>query len=139
MFSVASLSFAQSQDRERGPRGHQIDQEKKEMRGPKIPDLTEDQKEQLKELKVKHSKESLPLHNQVREQEARLTTLTTAEKINSSEVGRVIENIGDLRTELMKLRVSHMEEVKQILTEEQVVFLNNQISKKSGRKPARGR
>lgn len=137
MFTLVSNSHAQEMRRQRG--GEEMREHKREMRGPRIPDLTEEQEEQLKALKVEHSKEALPLHNEVKEKEARLQTLTTADEFNSSEVGRVIESIGDLKTELMKLRVTHMQEVKEILTEEQVVFLNNQVAKRPEKRPFKRR
>lgn len=137
ILGIVSNAEAQETRRQRG--GEEMKERKREERGPRIPDLTEEQEEHLKSLKVNHSKEMLPLENEMKEKEARLHTLTTADEFNSSEVGRVIESIGDLKTELMKLRVSHMQEVKEILTEEQVVFLNNQIAKRPGKRPSKRR
>lgn len=44
---------------------------------PDIPDLTEEQKEQIKELEINHMKEVLQMKNQIGEKEAHLRTLST--------------------------------------------------------------
>lgn len=134
LLSVVSISKAQEMRRHhRGGDEDRMREHHKEMRGPKIPNLTETQEAQLKTLKLSHDKEALPLHNELNELEARFRTLTTTEEKNTEALGRVIEDIGDLKTELMKQRVSHMEEMKEILTEEQILFLNKQLTRKDAR------
>ena len=73
--SLVSLSHGQNQERHRV---HHEGHERKEIKN-KIPDLT-DQHAELKQLKLKYDKESLPLYNELREQEAHLITLATSEK-----------------------------------------------------------
>ena len=102
-------------------------------RGPKrpmIPNLTEAQQEQLKGFQVAAEKSALPLKNQVAEKEARLKTLTTSESYDAKAVDKVIDEIGKLRTDLFKLKVSTEQKVKSILTEEQLVFFNNHAPEK---------
>ncbi|MFY0593992.1 Spy/CpxP family protein refolding chaperone [Roseivirga sp.] len=96
--------------------------------GPKIPNLTEEQKEQLHSFRLESEKASLPIKNQVAEKEARLKTLVTSESYNEKAVNKVIEEIGDLKTGLMKLKVAEGQKVKNILNEEQLVAFNNQIA-----------
>lgn len=113
--------------------------------GPKIPNLTEEQGAQLKELHLTMEKASLPIHNQIAEKEARLKTITTADEINLKDAGRVIQEISDLRTKLMNLRVENIVKMKEVLTDEQELALNHQLLRKpqrpEGKKPgfARGR
>ncbi len=119
-----------------GPRGQQgKEASEKGPRGPQIPNLTEEQKEQMHSFRVSFEKEALPLKNQVGEKEARLRTLTTAEKYDERAVNKVIEEIGDLKTAVMKLEIAQKQKVKSILTEEQIVAFNSQMAKgpKSGR------
>lgn len=120
-------------------------------RGPQIPNLSEEQKEQLHGFKLEMDKSALPLKNQVAEKEARLNTLKTAESYDAKAVNKVIEEIGDLKTDLMKLHVAQTEKIKNILTDEQVVAFNNQLAKgpkqghgkgqgpKGGPRPGQGR
>lgn len=89
-----------------------------------IPDLTEAQKEQMKELRVELMKAVQPLRNQMGEMKARLRTLSTSDKVNMTEINRVIDDIGKMRTQMMKLRVQHRQDVRKLLTEEQRVFFD---------------
>lgn len=154
-----SVSTANAQRFDRGERPHQEELHKggkpggemKERgpRGPSIPNLTEEQKEQLHAFKLELDKSTLPLKNQVAEKEARLRTLTTAESFDERAVNKVIEEIGDLKTSLMKIKVANEQKVKSVLTEEQVIAFNNHMSKKGkgpkgqkskmSQKPHRGR
>lgn len=144
-------SNVQAQQMRRGqrpnPQEQQHGQKGKEMnergpRGPHIPNLSEEQKEQMKSFKIALEKEALPIKNQVGEKEARLRTLTTSDSYNENAVNKVIDEIGELKTELMKLKVANKAKVKEILTDEQLVFFNNHAGKggkdKKGGKPQRG-
>lgn len=130
---LGGISISKAQEMKRHHRGDEMRAHHREMQGPKIPNLTETQEAELKSLKMAHEKEILPLHNELNELEARMRTLTTSEEKKSQELGRVIDNIGDIKTELMKKRVFHIEEMKEILTEEQVLFLNKQMARKDSR------
>ena len=146
-----SASAAQAQRFEQGERPNRPKMEMKqgqkpqagmEERGPKrpqIPNLTEEQKEQLHSFKLEMDKNALPLKNQVAEKEARLNTLTTADSYDAKAVNKVIEDIGDLKTDLMKLQVGQTEKVKSILTEEQLVAFNSQLAKGPKKGPQMGK
>lgn len=107
-------------------------------RGPQIPNLTDEQKEQLHALKLDMDQSTLPIKNQVAEKEARLNTLTTASSYDAKAVDKVIEDIGDLKTDLMKLHIGQTEKVKRILTEEQLIAFNNQLANGPKKGPQRG-
>jgi Spy/CpxP family protein refolding chaperone len=92
--------------------------------GPMIPDLTDVQKEQMQNLHLELLKAMKPLQNEIREKEAHLQTLQVADKVNMSEINKVIENIGQLRTKIMKLNAAHHQEIRSLLTEEQRVFFD---------------
>jgi Spy/CpxP family protein refolding chaperone len=91
---------------------------------PMIPDLTEEQREQIKTLRTEHMKAVQPMRNQIGEKKARLRTLTTSDKVNMSEVDRVIEDIGKIKTEMMKLMAQHRQEIRRLLNDEQRVFFD---------------
>jgi len=105
-------------------KGQKPEQMGPEQRGPKIPNLTESQESQLKEFHLQEMKKAQPIENLVAEKEARLNTLTTAEKYDEKAVNKVIEEIGALKTDLAKLKVAGQQKIKSILTEEQLVFFN---------------
>ena len=105
---------------------------------PHIPDLTEEQKEQLHGFKVEMDKKALPLQNELGEKEARLRTLTTSESYNASAVEDLIEELGEVKTELEKLKVGQIQKIKSILTEEQLVAFNKQVASGHKKRPRRG-
>jgi Spy/CpxP family protein refolding chaperone len=111
-------------------KGGEHEMGEKGPKGPMIPNLTEAQQEQLKGFHIAAQKSALPLKNQVAEKEARLKTLTTSESYDAKAVDKVIDEIGKLRTDLFKLKVSTEQKVKSILTEEQLVFVNNHSPEK---------
>ncbi|OGC43530.1 hypothetical protein A2Y85_01880 [candidate division WOR-3 bacterium RBG_13_43_14] len=93
---------------------------------PMIPDLTDEQKEKIETLKVEHMGKMLPLKNEMGEKQARLQTLTTAEKVNMSEVNKLIDNIGALCTKIMKLQAQHRQDVRELLTDKQRLIFDAQ-------------
>ncbi len=86
---------------------------------PMVPDLTEKQKEQIKQLRTEHLKAMLPLKNQLMEKRARLHTISTSENVNMKEINNMIEEIGAIKTRLMKERAAHRQEIRTLLTQEQ--------------------
>ena len=129
LFCTAAM--AQSKQRPLGDRqGPPRMEEGEHKKGPRIPDLTEEQAVQLKELRLANEKIALPIHNQIAEKEARLNSITSVNEINLEEAGRVIQEISDLKAQLMVLRVENLAKMKDVLTEEQALALNHQFMKK---------
>jgi len=89
-----------------------------------MPDLSEQQQEQIKALRVKHMEAMKPLRNELGEKKARLRTLTTADKVNMTEVNKVIDDIGKMQTQLMKLKEQHRQEIRKLLNDEQRVMFD---------------
>lgn len=90
-----------------------------------IPDLTDQQRDQIKTLRVEHMKVMQPLRNQMAEKKARLNTLTTAEKVNMNEINKVIDDIGKMQTQMMKLKEQHHQDVRKLLTDDQRLFFDS--------------
>jgi Spy/CpxP family protein refolding chaperone len=110
---------------------HSEGMEKQSMSGmghgkhmPMIPDMTEQQKEQMQQLRTEHLKIMLPLKNQLQEKMARLHTLSTAEKVNINDINKEIEKIGELKIKLMKERAAHRQDIRKLLTEDQRVMFD---------------
>ncbi len=106
---------------------------------PKIPDLSEEQKEQIKKLKTDHLKAVLPLKNQMREKEAHLQTLSTGENVNMELVNKTIEEIGEIRTQLMKNKAAHRQQIRNLLSEEQRLFFDSRPQRKGMRQGTCGK
>ena len=87
----------------------------------KAPFFTEEQKDAIKEIRLETAKEVKPLRNQLRELSARQKTLTTAEKADLDAIYENIEKMADVKTEIAKIRANQHQEVRGLLTEEQLL------------------
>ena len=103
------------------------------MKGmPEIPDLTDEQKGQLDKMQIEHMKAVQPLHNKLMEKQAELNSLATVEDVNMSKINVLIEEIGKIRTEIMKEREKHHQAVRKILNEKQRLFFDNRPMHRGG-------
>ncbi|MEA3496538.1 MAG: Spy/CpxP family protein refolding chaperone [Bacteroidota bacterium] len=103
-----------------------------------IPNLTDNQIESIKKLRTKHMKKILPIRNQLREKNAKLTTLITQDKMDNTAIDKIVDDISDLRKQMMKNRISHKNEIRNILTDEQKVYFNMHSSHRKGQKHGMG-
>ncbi|HPI71362.1 MAG TPA: Spy/CpxP family protein refolding chaperone, partial [Tenuifilaceae bacterium] len=103
--------------------------------GQFIPNLSEEQQAKMDELRTKHLKEVTPLRNELNEKRARLQTLESAEKIDINAINKTIDEIAQLRANIMKKGAAHRAEVSSILTDDQRAVFN---SRRGGRMGKRG-
>jgi Spy/CpxP family protein refolding chaperone len=89
-----------------------------------IPDLTEEQENQIDELRVPHMKEMKDFYNQLNEKRAKLRTLQTKDNPDMDAIYKVIEEMGDIRTNMHKERAKHHQEIRSILNEEQRIYFD---------------
>ena len=135
---ILSVSV-QAQDR-KGPHPPRHEQMEKGERGPgkaehpPIPDMTEEQQEQMKAIRLEVEKAALPLHNQIGEKEARLKTLVSAADYDERAVNKVLDEIGTLKTSVRKLEVASLQKVKEVLTEDQLLIFYKHLDKQPGPK-----
>ena len=90
----------------------------------KIPNLTDQQKEQMKALHTAFLKTTNPLKNQLAEKRAHLRTITAVDKPNQKEIDNTIDEIGQLRTQMLKARTDMQLKVRALLTEEQKIHFD---------------
>ena len=86
-------------------------------------DLSEEQKAEMKSLKYEHFKTMKPLKSKMVELKARERTLLSEENIELKSVYNIIDEQTDLMNKIKKLQVEHRLNAKSILTEEQVMKL----------------
>lgn len=96
----------------------------------RIPDLSVDQKEKIRGYRMENQKQLLPLKNEIDEKKARLKTLTTADNTDMKSINAMIEEIGELKTEIAKLRAATHQKVRAELTEDQRLFVDSQAGKR---------
>lgn len=117
-------------------------QQKPQGRQPKkgmvLPDLTEEQQSEMKRLRTEHLKSQLPMKNQLRELQAELQTLSTAENVNMNAIEQTIEEMGSLRVQMAKAQATHRQTIRSLLTEEQRVVFDSRPRHRGRRSRRRG-
>ncbi|MEX0986225.1 MAG: Spy/CpxP family protein refolding chaperone [Bacteroidales bacterium] len=88
-----------------------------------IADLTEDQKAALTELRTEHYRQMKDFRNQMGEVKAKERTIMSQHKIDTKAAEKLIDQKTDLTNKQMKVRLAHRAAVKEILTEEQLLQL----------------
>ncbi len=94
-----------------------------------IPDLTDEQKEKIRELRVKHLKEVTDMRNQIREKMARIRSLTTGDNTDIAQAKKLADEVGVTKAQLMKARIDHRDKVRSLLTNEQKVYFDARMHK----------
>jgi len=96
-----------------------------------IKDLTADQEEEIKKLKLELEKEILPFRSEIEVKSAELKMLLISENPDQKTINKKIEEIGELRTTMQKLRTHHLLKIRMLLTPEQKVEFNKRVFEKS--------
>lgn len=88
-----------------------------------LPGLTDEQREQIRQLHLDNQEAVLPLQNELGELRARLNTLSSAADASSGDVSQAADRIGAIQAEIIKRKMETHRKVRDVLTEEQrVVF-----------------
>ena len=90
-----------------------------------IPNLTSEQQTKLADLRTAHMKEMLNYRNQMAEKKAGLQSLRTADKADINAINKLIDEMGNLHTKMMKSKEKHYQAVRSILTDEQRVYFDS--------------
>jgi len=122
LFITGSV-FAQGNQ---GKRGNFDGQKKRNQteRFMNIPDLTDAQKTQIKDMRTANMKEMLPLRNELQEKQAHKRTISTGDNVKMSEINKTIDEIGAIKTNMAKKRATHRQNIRKILTDNQRVFFD---------------
>ena len=87
--------------------------------------LTEDQQNQMNEMRVAHMKTVQPVRDQLLELRAHQRTLMNAENTDQKVINKNIDEITKLQNKLMKVGSEFQLKVKSILTDEQKVMMQS--------------
>lgn len=86
-------------------------------------DLTETQSEEITTLRTEHYKTMKPLRARMVEVKAKERTLLSEESVDLKAVDKVIDQQTDLMNQMRKLQTKHQVTVKNVLSDEQVMKL----------------
>ncbi len=97
-------------------------------------DLSEDQQEKMTTLRTEHYKIMTPLKNKMAELKARERTLLSEEKVDMKAINLTIDEQSELMNSMKKIQVKHQMAVKDILTDEQLMKLqqSRQFARRDG-------
>lgn len=99
------------------------------QRGPKIPNLTDEQKTRMEQLQLDLMKALKPIKNKIREKEAQLQTLRTEDKPDMNKIFALVDEVGQLKSQARKEHEKHIQAIRQTLDEKQRIIFDT----KSGR------
>jgi Spy/CpxP family protein refolding chaperone len=86
-------------------------------------ELSDEQEEEITSLRTQHYKEITPLRNQMAELKARERTLLSEESVDMKAVENNIDEQTDLMNSMKKMQTKHRLAIKDVLTDEQVMKL----------------
>jgi len=94
----------------------------------RIPDLNDQQKEQIKKERTVFMSDILPIKNQLKEKQAHLNTLQTAKNVDMKAVNKTIDEISALRTDIIKRRALFRQKIRSTLTDEQRIYYDTHFA-----------
>jgi len=81
--------------------------------------LSEDQIEQLQDLRLEHQKEMLEMRNTLQTKRLELQTQLLSEKPDRVKINSLVEEMGELWTDMQKKAIDYQIRMREILTPEQ--------------------
>lgn len=139
LVSAVTLSFAQPQGgKKKFKQGKDMHKHRTHQRHEQLK-LTDEQKEEMKTIRLDGYKAIKPLKNELNELEARHKTLTTADKANIKAIEQNIDAISSVKTKIAKIRARNHQKVRALLTEEQLMKFDEMKNRKGQRYTAKHR
>ena len=94
-----------------------------------IPNLTDKQKADLKEIRISFAKENKELRNELKELKVHLNSLKTSNKIVMDKISAQIDLINTKRTILEKKQAIMEQEIRNLLDDEQKLFYDKHMNR----------
>ncbi len=134
---VSSASFAQNRrnnNQDNQPGNAQSFSEEGTRQGycSNIPNLTDEQQTAIDKLRPDHLKKTNMLRAQIQEKRAQLNTLRLAEKPDMGKIDGTIDEMADLRADLMKEREAHHQAIRSNLDDDQKTWFDSRPGKGKG-------
>lgn len=136
---VSTTAMAQNPERGRRNQGQREFREHRQLQATRHFEnfFTEEQQEAVRKIRLETAKEVKPLRNELNELRARQHTLTTAENADLDAINKNIEKMGSVRTEIQKIMAKQHQEIRSLLTEEQLLKFDARKGM-AGKRPGRG-
>jgi len=92
--------------------------------------LTQEQKDQLKEMKIGNREAAKQLREKIKTKRGEMKAELTKPQSDRNKLDSIIEEIGELKKETMRSRIDSVLRMKMVLTPEQYKLLNEKTQKK---------
>ena len=136
VFSAINLSAQNPKSNKAHMKAKRARMEQQDSQRQGIPNLTEEQRDKIKEIRINFKQASQELTNEIQELEAKLHSLKTVEKPDMKAVYAQIDKISVIKVKLEKKRADMEQDIRKLLDKEQKLFFDNHM-KKEGRKDKR--
>ncbi len=111
-----------------------------------IPDLTQEQQDELMELRTAHLKDMQDDRNALAEKRVRLQSLRTSDDPDMTTINKTLDEMSEIRTGMQKEKETHIQNIRNVLTDSQRVYFDARkargprvgMGKKQGRGFGRG-
>ena len=131
LISTSALAQNPMQRPAFGNRGERQFQRNRQMNPPaqRMNFFTGEQQEAIKKIRLETAKEMKPLRNKLNEMEAHQRTLATADKADMKAIYKNIEEIGEVKTDIAKIQAKERQDIRGLLTDEQLLSFDNMRGK----------
>jgi Spy/CpxP family protein refolding chaperone len=134
---TATMAYGQDQRGERPHRGkHRAESRAQEM--AQQLNLTDEQQQQIKQIRSFNAREQIQRQNQIRELRAEMRTAMTQDQVDRSKINNLIDQIGALEIAGNKERAATMIAIREVLSEEQRLLFDQQTNRRGMRQRAHG-
>jgi hypothetical protein len=99
--------------------------------------FTAEQKETMTGMRLETAKKIKPLKNELRELMAHQQTLTTADKADLKTINKNIDKMSDAKTEIAKIMAAQHQQVRSLLSEEQLIKFDSMKGKQGKNRGSR--
>jgi Spy/CpxP family protein refolding chaperone len=89
-----------------------------------LPGMTDEQHAKIAGVKTKYWKQAQPVKDQMRIKHAELKALNNGDNVDLNAVNAKIDEIAAHQAKLMKMKASHRQDVRKMLTEQQKVLFD---------------
>lgn len=97
-----------------------------------ISNLSAEQEKKIKEFRISHREKMQDLRADLNIKKAELKKLETADKPDMNKINAKIDEIGAIETSMDKERAKHIQDVRSILTKEQLVDFDAKVTRNGG-------
>lgn len=104
----------------------------------RIPDLTDEQQEQMKTLRIEHRSAMEEYRADMRTLRAEYADLTSGSDYDTEAASERIDALTAVKNKMMKQRLEHRNEVRNLLTDEQKVIFDQRPHGKGGKGYGKG-